>query len=319
MLNELPQPLRELDEPKAGELSPPGPVEVSGAPPLKESAPEAEGNLIAEKSDEKPLPRRGWVYEMYPHILFWVAVIAGGLVSSYLVDHGLFFGRVSPVPMRVNPVLFAIAFFLFVFLIWLSGFLFNRKALHNFQKSAIIVFGLVIAAGAALGSMHPSPGSLVSRDELSPALITPSRTVFALPVFFRNGDSRLVPDEAARLKLEFATFADCASPTILVRGFASSALYRRGDSNGRNTVLANNRAITVRDFLITKVNVAARVDTPWDNYTDMAGERRIRDVDLAGLRLVQSEGLNRRAEIFWESLGCVPIDKSPKAEATKSP
>lgn len=308
-MNESSQPQQYLDDPKSGRLS----TRESEKIPQ-----EAKDNLVGEQPGKEPLPPSRWIYEMYPHLLFWVAVIAGGLVSSYLVEHGLFFGRASPVPVRVNPVLFTIAFCMFVFLIWLSGFLFNRKSLYNFQKSAIIVCGLVIATGAVLGSMHPSPGGIVSRDEVSPSFVTPSRRVFAIAVFFRNGDSRLVPNEAARLKLEFATFADCAFPLILVRGFASSARYREGDSNGRNTELANNRAITVRDFLINNVHVPARIDTPWDSYIDMTGERRIRDVDLAGRRVAQSEGLNRRAEMFWESLSCVPIDKSPQPGVTKS-
>jgi flagellar motor protein MotB len=126
---------------------------------------------------------------------------------------------------------------------------------------------------------------------------------------FDTGRSTLTPSERQRLKDTFEIFRACEVATLYVRGYASSAPYKE-ENEYRNLLLANGRAIAVRNELKTLVGLTPQ-HAEWSTHTRMAEMRRLRDLDANGRIIKALERLNRRAEVFWNDSHCISDGAGP--------
>lgn len=240
------------------------------------------------------------------HVCVWLAICLALAGVSHLVPSALFFGGTSPVPLRANPTLLSSGIVLApvcLLLLYIAD---------RYSSVSKIVLGIgalctaVFCIGAILVSLFPGPGGLLARDLVPQPEVRPNASVFAFPVFFRNGESSFTPDEVHRLEDAFAVFRTCEVGTLRVRGFASSKAFAI-NSDALNLKLANDRAQTVKRALDKLVGGSAVV-FEWDSFENMTGGRRLRDTTLDGKLITQIEGYNRRAEIFWSDSMCMKIE-----------
>lgn len=243
------------------------------------------------------------------HVCVWLVICITLAGVSYLVPGALFFGGTSPVPLRANPVLLSSGVFLSPVCLLFLYIADRYSSINKVMLGILAIFSAVFCIGAILASLYPGPGSILSRDLIEQPESRPGASVFAFPVFFRNGEYVLTSDERKRLEDVFTVFRSCEAGTLWVRGFASSSAFVL-NSDALNLKLANDRAQTVKvilDKLVGGTTVALR----WDSFDKMIGARRLRDTTLEGNLISQVEGYNRRAEIFWNDSTCLGIGMNP--------
>jgi energy-converting hydrogenase Eha subunit C len=255
------------------------------------------------------------------HLCIWLAICLALAGISHLVPDALFFRGTPPVPLRANPILLTVGITLVPICLLM---LYVADRYSSISKIALGIGALctvLLCLGAILTSLFPGPGSLLGRDLVQQPEVHPNSSVFAFPVFFRNGESKLTYEEARRLEDAFAVFRSCEVGTLRVRGFASSKAFVI-NSNMLNLKLANDRAQTVKRAL-TNLFDGSAVVFEWDSYENMIGARRLRDTTLDGRLIAQTEGYNRRAEIFWSDSMCLKIEMNmlspPSASASAAP
>lgn len=240
------------------------------------------------------------------HICVWLAICLALAGVSHLIPNALFFGGTSPVPLRANPTLLSLGIVLAPICLLLLYIADRYSSVSKIVLGIGALCTAVFCIGAILASLFPGPGSLLARDLLPQPEVHPNSSVFAFPVFFRNGESSFTPDEVRRLEDAFAVFRTCEVGTLRVRGFASSKAFAI-NSDALNLKLANDRARTVKRTLDKLVGGSAVV-FEWDSFENMMGGRRLRDTTLDGKLISQTEGYNRRAEIFWSDSMCLKIE-----------
>ena len=237
------------------------------------------------------------------HICFWVGLILVMLVTTHVITSGDHFATGTPVPLRSNPWLLTIGLSgipLFIIFLWLANI---RWPNQNRMTFLIGLLGLALCGGVLLGAMKPGSGLTVSRDLIYVPPSPPEGRVFAIPVFFPNGQYRLPQSELSRIRDVATVFGDCARGTLLIRGFASSLPYKT-ENEYKNRMLAIDRAFAVRAALDPSVGKSARI-VEWKAFEDMAGARRLRDIGDDGQRVLEYERLNRRVELFWNDSPCM--------------
>jgi hypothetical protein len=245
------------------------------------------------------------IWTLLLHAAIWLVFIACAISSKYFVVDGLYFDGVWPVPMRVNPLLFSLGIVGLGVASVLFGFFVAKLSGKPVLAPLVACAALLLSACSVLGSIQPSKGALVVRDRVQSPFQKPAKPVFAIPVFFRNGQFRLDGFQRSTMLQNLRVFGSCGSGALYLRGFASSARYppSKGDSNDLNKKLANARAEEVQTVLHTSAHIEAKLLTPWHSYPEMVAERRLID-EAAGRRLKDMEILNRRVEIFWEESPC---------------
>ncbi len=252
------------------------------------------------------------------HICVWLAICLALSGISHLVRDALFFGGTSPVPLRANPTLLIIGLTLAPICLLLLYIADRYSSISKIILGIGALCMVVLCIGGILASLFPGPGSLLGRDLVQQPEVRPNSSVFAFPVFFRNGESNLTQEEARRLEDAFAVFRSCEVGTLRVRGFASSKAFVV-NSNALNLKLANDRAHTVK-LALGKLVGGSIVVFEWDSYENMIGARRLRDTTPDGKLIAQTEGYNRRAEIFWSDSMCLKIEMNmlspPSASAS---
>lgn len=169
-----------------------------------------------------------------------------------------------------------------------------------------LALGLIIPPLALLAALGPGTRSIQMQREFLIASPPPApENKMGTLVMFRNGVSAISATEVFRLKMQLEVLAHCAQRDIRVVGYASSAPYPT-ENEERNLRLANLRAEAVSKALAT-ANVKASA-LPWQVYSEMVRNRRIRDTESGGARLKSAEALNRRVEILWvQAPGC-PVE-----------
>jgi outer membrane protein OmpA-like peptidoglycan-associated protein len=257
------------------------------------------------------------------HGLFWLGLLLMLWVSDLVVDRGDGFGGRTPVPLRFNPNLLVLSILglpCFLLLSWLAESRWREKG------RLILCLGLLGASlcfGVIVGAMKPGNGVTVARDLVYSPPNTPGMRVFALPVYFANGQPMLTRAEKKRILDAVTVFSSCQSGTLYVRGFASSLPYRV-ENEYRNKLLAINRARSVKAVLDSSTGKSAQL-AEWRTYDEMAQARRLRDVGTTGERLIDAERLNRRVEVFWNDSLCTQpwqedqVQSKETAEQTKIP
>lgn len=229
-----------------------------------------------------------------------VIPVAG--IAQWLSKHGLFFLSVDPVPVRVNPVLFLLSIggAMAATLAWLRvPKLWTDRPLWPFLIASLYA----VSFSGLISATFPGVGSIVSRETISYDPPPPPRgTAFAVPVLFSNNSSIVSPAEGSRLRENFEVYRGCEVGNLKVRGFASSAQFREF-TDYRNLRLANERAKAVAETVSVLVGVTPEVQL-WESHAAMERNRRIRDIDLEGGRILTAEARNRRAELFWDDTTC---------------
>lgn len=240
------------------------------------------------------------------HICVWVALSLVLAVISKMAANALFFNGIPPVPLRANPTLLSLGIVLVPFCLLLLYVAGRYSSINKIALGTGALCTAAICTGVILIALHPGPGSLVARDLVQQPEADANSSVFAFPVFFRNGESVLTPQEEDRLVDVFAVFRSCEAGTLRVRGFASSAPFAI-NSDALNLKLANERTASVKRILerLLGINV---VGHQWTSFENMIGNRRLRDVTLEGKRIDRIEGYNRRVEIFWSDSMCLKIE-----------
>lgn len=239
------------------------------------------------------------------HACVWLAICLALAGVASLVPNALFFGSTSPVPLRANPTLLTLGITLAPVCLLLLYIADRYSSISKIVLGIGALCTAVLCIGAILASLFPGPGSLLARDLVQQPETRANSSIFAFPIFFRNGESTFTPDEVRKLEDAFAVFRPCEVGTLRVRGFASSAAFVK-NSDALNLKLANDRAETVKRALDKLVGGSAVV-FEWDSFEHMIGERRLRDTTLDGKLISQIEGYNRRAEIFWSDSMCLKI------------
>ena len=257
---------------------------------------------VPEKAAAAATPSRSLI----AHICVWLAICLALAGVSHLVPNALFFGGASPVPLRANPTLLSLGIVLAPVCLLLLYIADRYSSVSKIVLGIGALWTAIFCIGAILVSLFPGPGSLLARDLVPQPEVRPNASVFAFPVFFRNGESTFTPDEVRRLEDAFAVFRACEVGTLRVRGFASSKAFVI-NSDALNLKLANDRAQTVKRALDKLVGGSAVV-FEWDSFEKMIGARRLRDTTLDGKLITQIEGYNRRAEIFWSDSMCLKIE-----------
>lgn len=263
-------------------------------------------NATAAPVPEQPAAAATPGRSLIAHICVWLAICLALAGVSRLVPNALFFGGVSPVPLRANPTLLSLGIVLSPVCLLLLYIADRYSSVSKIVLGIGALWTAVFCIGAILVSLFPGPGSLLARDLVPQPEVMPNPSVFAFPVFFRNGESTFTPDEVRRLEDAFAVFRGCEVGTLRVRGFASSKAFLI-NSDALNLKLANDRAQTVKRALDKLVRGSAVV-FEWDSFEKMIGARRLRDTTLDGKLITQIEGYNRRAEVFWSDSMCLKFE-----------
>ena len=232
----------------------------------------------------------------------WLVIIPLAWVADYVARNGLFFLGVQPVPMRLNPPLFVLSLVV-ALLATLLAWVRSPLGLAGRHIAPFIVALFVCSSIGLIGSLSPGAGSIVTRETLTfdPAP-PPKGTVFAIPVLFANNSSLLSSLERSRLIENFEVYRGCEIGNLKVRGFASSATFME-HSHFRNLLLANDRARAVAAAIESIADVRAEVQV-WQTFEAMERNKRIRDLDLSGGRVLTAEARNRRAELYWDDTTC---------------
>ena len=236
----------------------------------------------------------------------WLTICLALAGMSHIVPSALYFGGVSPVPLRANPTLLTLGITLAPVCLLLLYIADRYSSISKIVLGIAALCTAIFCIGAILASLYPGPGSLLARDLVQQPDVRVNPSVFAFPVFFRNDKSVLTQEEKGRLEDAFSVFRSCEVGTLRVRGFASSATFVV-NSDAQNLKLANDRAQTVKSVLDKLVGGSA-VAFEWDTFENMMGGRRLRDTTLEGKLISKVEGYNRRAEIFWSDSMCLKIE-----------
>jgi flagellar motor protein MotB len=259
--------------------------------------------------DRPQQPRPAIMKLSWPtHAAFWACLWIAGLVGAWLLQRSLYFDGTPPVPLRVNPKLFSLSLAgVPVVLLALWASIQYTSRLNIAFALATLFIGLCLVGMVA--SLSPGPGSLVAREVVQVSSLKPKQNTFAYAVYFENGKPNFSGGESRRIMDALSVFRACEAGTLQVRGFASSAPYLRDPSKSDeyNKNLANTRAVVVKDR-IRELSGAIATAKEWDSYEEMVKERRLRDVGLAGERLISIERLNRRVEIVWNDSRCTDGD-----------
>lgn len=225
------------------------------------------------------------------------------IVLSWIAEKGLRFGGVPPVPLQGNPILITAGIICALVVVALHFVRPDQSAKARLLRGASLPLA-IMGVTLFVASIHQGRGAIAARETLIPRTIR-QPAVFAIPVIFANASPEIAPSERRRIMQNVAVFRDCEANTVFIRGFASSAAFR--DENAyRNLTLANNRALAVQRVIQEETGLAPQVKT-WTNFDEMMAERRIRDLDAAGGRVLVAEELNRRAEIFWNDSHCISL------------
>lgn len=257
-----------------------------------------EAHAMSERAARSPR-------SLIAHICFWgvgCLVIAG---ISKIAPSALFFWGASPVPIRANPYLLSVGIVLAPISLLLLYFSERCSSKISFFLRLGSLCTMISSMGAIIISLSPGSGSLLARDLVQQPEIRSNASVFAFPVFFRNGKMELTKEELRRLEDAFGVFRSCESGTLRVRGFASSKEYLT-NSDALNLKLANDRAYSVKRAL-DKVVGGNVIVFEWVKFEDMTGSRRLRDTTPDGKLISRIEGYNRRAEVFWSDSICIGI------------
>lgn len=236
----------------------------------------------------------------------WLAIIPVAAIAGWLPEHGLFFGGVDPVPVRINPLLFILSVsggLATTALAWLRW----PKSWAEMPFWPFLISGLfAVSLSGLLSAAFPGVGSIVSRETITTDPPPPPRgTAFAIPILFPNGSPVIPSAELERLKENFEVYRGCEVGNLKVRGFASSAQFADPAlSDFKNKTLANDRAKAVAEAVSVMTGTRPEV-VPWESYEEMERNRRIRDVDPDNNgRILAAEARNRRAELFWDDTTC---------------
>lgn len=264
------------------------------------------------------VPRSPTARALVAHACGWVVVCLALVALARLVPQALFFGGTPPVPLRANPTLLTLG----IVLTPLGLLLFYLADRYSRVSKPVLGIGavttVILCVGAMLAALYPGSGSLLARDLVAQPEAQVQPSVFALPVFFRNGETRLLPDEARRLEDAFAVFRDCEAGTLRVRGFASSRAFAV-NSDALNLQLANERARAVK-VALDKLLGGRTTLFQWDSFERMAAARRLHDLAPDGSLIGRMERYNRRAEIFWSDSACLGLGtQTPAPPATVAP
>jgi hypothetical protein len=250
---------------------------------------------------------------LFRHFFFWVSCFVAVASASMAVRYGDGLTGVTPVPLRANPTLVMWAYLLLP-LFLTAGWIASKRAGAWRWLAWPSVTCAATCCAVLLAAIRPGIGSVVARDIVYAAPSPASGRVFAIPLYFPNGKASLTDAESVRLRDTLAVFASCEMGSLMVRGFASSAPFRR-NHDYRNRLLANDRAMGVKAAVESGTGRSVTI-VEWTAHEDMVRERRLRDVGAAGERLIDVERLNRRAELFWSDSPCevgkVPSGGSPK-------
>jgi hypothetical protein len=242
------------------------------------------------------------------HVCVWLTICLGLAGVSRIVPTALYFGGVSPVPLRANPALLTLGIGLAPVCLLLLYIADRYSSISKIVLGVGALATAIFCVGAILASLYPGPGSLLARDLVQQSEVQSNSSVFAFPVFFRNNERLFTLEEERRLEDAFSVFRSCEVGTLRVRGFASSAAFAL-NSDALNLKLANDRAQTAKKVLDRLVG-GGTVVFEWDSFESMIGERRLRDTTLQGKLISQVEGYNRRVEIFWSDSMCMKIESS---------
>jgi hypothetical protein len=249
-------------------------------------------------------------------LAFWSLASMGFYVAGRLIDADPAVIGNRGIPFEATPRVFAFALTGIAFASLGCAFMWAMAKARRWRLlAAMITAAMVFASTLVPAALNPSAGTIRIRDRVDPFPWSREPQVFALAVFFPNGKSTMTPMVSESVRLQLAAFNSCGVGPIRVRGFASSARFSRQaiESDGLNRNLANNRAKNLQALLVSSGYPNAELTPPWDSYLDMAGQRRIRDIDERGHRLPDRELLNRRAEIFWIGANCIPQpDQQPQ-------
>jgi len=270
------------------------------------------GTDISEEAANAKNPKRPW--EAW---VGWLLIIPLAGLARWLAEHGLFFGEVNPVPVRINPLLFLLSAGLAIITIALAWLRWPKswvdKPFWPFFVSGLLAASFIGLVSAAF----PGVGNIVSRETIAYDPPAPPRgTAFAIPILFANNSSVISRAEEDRLRENFEVYRGCEVGNLKVRGFASSAHFKKF-SDYRNLLLANDRAKAVSEAVAVIVGVTPQVQ-PWQSHEAMERNKRIRDIDLAGGRVLPAEARNRRAELFWDDTTCFsprPADANLRPES----
>lgn len=251
----------------------------------------------------------------------WLLLIPIAIAARWLSAKGLFFLSVDPVPVRLNPPLFLISLGLGAATSTMAWFSWPRWLSTRSLWSPLIASLYALAVCGLVSSTYPGAGSIVTRETIVVDPPPPPRgTAFAIAVLFENNSNVLSASEKQRLRDNFEVYKGCQAGNLKVRGFASSAGFAQF-SEYRNLRLANARANAVAAEVTSVLGVTPELQT-WLTHEEMEKNKRIRDIDLTGGRILSAEARNRRAELVWDDQTCftaLPVDANLQPTALTAP
>lgn len=255
------------------------------------------GTDISEEPAVETLPKP------WRHAALWLAIIPVATIARWFSEHGLYFLNVSPVPVRLNPPLFLLSVAAVLATTALAWFRVPQSWAGRSFWPFLIASLFAVSASGVISSAYPGAGSIVSRETITYDPPAPLRgTAFAIPILFANNSSVLSQAEKDRLRENFEVYRGCEVGNLKARGFASSAQFK-AFSDYKNLLLANERAKAVSETVAVMIGITPVVQ-PWESHAAMERNKRIRDIDLTGGRILTSEARNRRAELFWDDTTC---------------
>jgi len=268
------------------------------------------GELDATAAESQPVvnsgtgtrkTRRVPHFQIGTELIAWGLVVAAAWVLSWLTPHALWLWGSRPSPLRANTLLLACAVVAVVLLVIAYGKVSGLQTDQKVRWQLLLIGPIVVCAGSAAAALHPGAGSILGRDRVEQAAGPVLARIVAIPVLFPKGRDELLGPERKRLIEIVRMFVGCAMTEPQIRGFASSACYPT-DCKGNNKSLANRRAARVAKEL--EQAGLKSVPVQWDQWEEMATERRLRDVDLDGRPIAQVERLNQRAEVLFDQASC---------------
>lgn len=253
-------------------------------------------------------------------LAFWTSlVLCAWLLGRWtVVAKALSYGQ--SVPVRAHPAQFVTGLSMALFCLVTSIVAVYLKQAVARTVCAILIPVTLLCVGVVVASIQPSDGALNIRDERRATPQEAGSSVYAFVVLFPNGVSAIPSSEQSRVTDFVNVFRSCGDGQLLVRGFASSAPFRRkrDNSNRLNLDLANERAVAVTSLIESITGVPVQQTDQWTDYLFMDSARRIRDVNTKGYPILEAERLNRRVEVYWTTNICGQPANSSQSELVAS-
>lgn len=234
----------------------------------------------------------------WTHVSFWLTASLLCLLLNYVVATiSTGFGKR---PLDVNGKLLCLAAGIAVTSwILMLAYLLRRPRLATRTSRLLVGVGAAIIIFVPIGLVVAALRPAALPPDQDYIFVPPPKPVehrFGTTFLYPHASDKLSDAEISRLADDIEMLRRCDLSNIEIRAYASSAKYRTANES-RNLELANRRADVVSKMLKSKgIQVAAH---HWQTFFEMSNDKRIRDVDASGKRILKKERLNRRAEVWW--------------------